>query len=432
MRKFNRLLLAAAIGATVSSPAIAQDEAKPTKETFVNAMLVAETEFPLQPLADEPTTLNVPGMKGDLFYIPSNPDTIQWGYLPNRNDKPLMEIPSGSTITFDTMSHEGILEDQGRDPVAYFTDKGVPEDMILEDAIEITESDIQHDFKKDGPHVVTGPVAVEGAKKGDVLKVEILSLTPRVPYGVVSNRHGKGALPGEFPETDEPAEDASADNHEAYHNVSVFTPIQKAADGGWEAIMETSDGTEVVFPTAPFMGVMGVAADTDDPVHSVPPDIYGGNIDINDLVVGTTVYLPVQVDGANFYTGDPHMAQGDGEVALTALEQSLRPTFRLTVLKKGDDEIPSKSGSLKKPFGETPTHWIPIGLNEDLDEAMKDAVRESIRFLNEKLGMDRATALAYLSAATDYEVSQVVDGTKGIHGMIRKSDFDKVLEKDKD
>jgi acetamidase/formamidase len=329
------------------------------------------------------------------------------------------------------MSHEGILEDQGRDPVAYFTSKGVPENMILEDAIAITQSDIEHDFAEDGPHVVTGPVAIEGAEPGDVLKVEILSITPRVPYGVVSNRHGKGALPGEFPETDEPEDHASAENPEAYNNVSIFTPIHKSDDGGWEAVMLTEDGTEVVFPTAPFMGVMGVAADTDEPVHSVPPDIYGGNIDINDLVVGTTVYLPVFVDGANFYTGDPHMTQGDGEVALTAMEHSLRPTFRLTLLEQGDEEIPAASGSLEKPFGETPTHWIPIGLNEDLDEAMKDAVRESIRFLNEELGMDRATALAYLSAATDYEVSQVVDGTKGIHGMIRKSDFDNIT-KDKE
>lgn len=424
----NRLLLAAAISATLSSQAFSLEEAKPTDENRVDAMLVAETGFPLQPLAGEPTRLKLPGMDKSLFYVPSNPDTIKWGYLPNRNDEPLLQVPSGATITFDTMSHEGILEDQGRDPVSYFTGKGVPEDMILDDAIAITASDIEHDFKADGPHVVTGPVAVEGAEKGDVLKVEILSITPRAPYGVVSNRHGKGALPGEFPETEEPSEDASAENHEAYHNVSVFTPIRKAGDGSWEAIMKTEDGIDVVFPTAPFMGVMGVAADTDDPVHSVPPDIYGGNIDINDLGVGATFYLPVQVEGANFYTGDPHMAQGDGEVALTALEQSLRPTFRLTVLKKGDEAIPSASGSLEKPFGETPTHWIPIGLDRDLDEAMKDAVRESIRFLNEELGMERATALAYLSAATDYEVSQVVDGTKGIHGMIRKSDFKNVVK----
>ena len=193
--------------------------------------------------------------------------------------------------------------------------------------------------------------------------------------------------------------------------------------------MKNAHGNEVRFPAAPFMGVMGVAAATDQPVHSVPPGDFGGNMDVKDLGAGTIVYLPVLVPGANFYTGDPHMAQANGEVALTALEHSMRATFRLTLLRKGDARIPSASGSLQKPFGETPHYWIAIGLNPDLDEAMKDAVREAIRFLHEKLGMDRAVAFAYLSAATDFNVSQVVDRTKGIHALIRKSDFRRLKER---
>ena len=140
------------------------------------------------------------------------------------------------------------------------------------------------------------------------------------------------------------------------------------------------------------------------------------------LPIGTPVFVP----GANFYAGDPHMVQGNGEVALTALEHSMRATFRLTLLKKGDPRIPSTSGTLTKPFGETPDYWITIGLHPDLNEAMKEAVRESVRFLSEVLGMDRAVAYAYLSAATDFNVSQVVDRTKGIHGLIRKADFRKL------
>lgn len=171
-----------------------------------------------------------------------------------------------------------------------------------------------------------------------------------------------------------------------------------------------------------------MAPDTTEKVHSVPPAVYGGNMDINDLGIGSTVYLPVFISGASFYTGDPHMSQGDGEVALTAQEHSLRPTFRLTLLKKGDARIPSSTGTISKPFGETKDFWIPIGLNPDLDDAMKDATRESVRFLSEQLGMDRATALAYLSAVTDYEVSQVVDKTKGVHALIRKSDFAEVTK----
>jgi len=389
----------------------------------------ADAGFPLQPLADKPGRIVLPGTQHEVYYVPSTVETIQWGYLPNAATRPVLSIPSGATIVFDTLSHEGLVEDQGRNPVKYFGSKGIPANMVLKDAVAITGSNMAHDFYKDGPHIVTGPVEIQGAEPGDVLKVELLSAVPRVPYGVVSNRHGKGALPGEFPETPKPLANASAANPSAYHNVSVFTPIRRDKDGKWEGVMKTKDGTEVTFPTAPFMGTMGVAAATTDKVHSVPPGLHGGNMDINDLGVGTTVYFPVLVKGANFYTGDPHMVQGDGEVALTALEHSLRPTFRITLLKKGDADIPSSSGSLTRPMGETPDHWVTIGLNPDLDEAMKDAVRESIRFLTEVLGMDRATAFAYLSAASDFQVSQVVDGTKGVHGMIRKSDFINVTSK---
>ena len=384
------------------------------------------TAMPLQPLAERPGKLSVPGVRGKVWYVPSTLNTIKWGYLPNQLDVPVLQVPSGATVVFDTVSHEGLLEDQGRDALNYFSSKGVAPNMVLNDAIAISRSSLPHDFIKDGPHIVTGPIAIQGAQPGDVLKVEILAVTPRVPYGVISNRHGKGALPGEMPEGPPPESDASAAQPEKFHNVSVFTPIRKDRHGRWIGVMKNMQGKEVTFATAPFMGVMGVAAATDQPVHSVPPGGYGGNMDVKDLGAGTTVYLPVFVEGANFYTGDPHMVQANGEVALTALEHSMRATFRFTLLKQGDPRIPSASGSLEKPFGETRDYWIAIGLNPDLDEAMKDAVREALRFLTEKLGMDRAVAYAYLSAATDFNVSQVVDRTKGIHALIRKRDFSKI------
>lgn len=384
------------------------------------------TAMPLQPLAERPGKLSVPGVRGKVWYVPSTLSTIKWGYLPNQLDAPVLQVPSGAMVVFDTVSHEGLLEDQGRDALKYFSSKGVAPNMVLNDAIAITRSSLPHDFVKDGPHIVTGPIAIQGAQPGDVLKVEILAVTPRVPYGVISNRHGKGALPGEMPEGPPPESDASAAQPEKFHNVSVFTPIRKDKHGRWIGVMKNMQGKEVTFATAPFMGVMGVAAATDQPVHSVPPGVYGGNMDVKDLGAGTTVYLPVFVEGANFYTGDPHMVQANGEVALTALEHSMRATFRFTLLKQGDPRIPSASGSLEKPFGETRDYWIAIGLNPDLDEAMKDAVREALRFLTEKLGMDRAVAYAYLSAATDFNISQVVDRTKGIHALIRKRDFSKI------
>ena len=382
--------------------------------------------FPLQPLADKPGPIVIKGRSGKFFYVPSTRATIKWGYLSNATDAPVLTVPSGATVIFDTLSHEGLLEDQGRNPLQYFASKGIPANQVLKDAIAITQSDLPHDFAKDGPHIITGPVAVDGAEPGDVLKVDIVSVVPRVAYGVISNRHGKGALPGEFPETPKPEPDASAQAPEKFHNVSVFTPIRRNRSGQWEGVMQNRQGETITFPATPFMGVMGVAAATDQPVHSVPPGAYGGNMDVKDLGAGTTIYLPVFVPGANFYTGDPHMAQANGEVALTALEHSMRATFRFTLLKKGDRRIPSASGTLEKPLGETPHYWIAIGLNPDLDDAMKDAVREAIRFLSEVMSMDRAVAYAYLSAATDFNVSQVVDRTKGIHALIRKSDFRRV------
>ena len=353
--------------------------------------------------------------------MPSTLQTITWGYLPNRTFKPVLTVPSGSTITFDTVSHEGILEDQGRDPVRYFGGKGVDSDMVLPDAIAIAASGKAHDFDKDGPHVVTGPIAIEGAMPGDVLKVEIMTIEPRVLYGVISNRHGKGALPGEYPKAKRQA-DPGPMHPERYGNVSVFTPIESptATSPGY-GVLDAGGGRRIRFPLAPFMGIMGVAANTDDPVNSIPPSHYGGNVDVNDLGAGTTAYYPVQVPGALFYTGDSHFVQGDGEVALTALEGSARATFRVTLLKSGKAGVPGKA--LTQPLGETADYWITLGLDPDLDEAMKKATRESIRFLVDEFGIDEALAYAYLSAATDFEVSQVVDRTKGIHGMIRKSEF---------
>jgi acetamidase/formamidase len=354
-------------------------------------------------------------------YIPSTPDSVMWGALPNRDAEPLLTIASGSVVTFDTVSHEGILEDQGRDPERYFALQGILPEQVLDDAIMIAASDLSHDFDKDGPHVVTGPIAIEGAAPGDVLKIEVLALLPRVPYGVISSRHGKGALPGDFPENDGRLEGAGVEQPGLYNSVSVFTRIEEVA-GDSVAILHNRNGEEIRFPINPFMGIMGVAPDTSEIVNSVPPAAYGGNLDINELGVGSILYLPIQVAGALFYTGDPHYAQGDGEVALTALEAPLRATFRLTLLAAGDSEIPGGS-PFTQPFGETEEYWIPIGLDPDLDEAMKQAVREGIDFLSTSLGVDRATAYAYMSAATDFEVSQVVDRNKGVHGLIRKSDF---------
>jgi acetamidase/formamidase len=356
------------------------------------------------------------------LYVPSTPDTVRWGYLPNRDSVPIATIPSGSVVTVDTVSHEGILEDQGRDPVGYFGNHGIPERQVLDDARAIAASELRHDFAADGPHIVTGPIAIQGAKPGDVLRIDVLGLVPRAPYGVISNRHGKGALPGEYPQGPDPEPGASAEHPELFHNVSTFTPV-RSIRGRLQGVLPVSEQLRAEFPIDPFMGLMGVALDTSERVNSIPPTVAGGNIDIRDLNVGSTLYLPVFVPGANFFVGDPHYVQGDGEVALTALEAPLRGTFRLTLLQHGSSAIPGGRGELDVPFGESADFWIAVGLNADLNQAMKQAVRESIAFLSGELGMPEAVAYAYLSAATDYVVSQVVDRTKGVHARIQKAHF---------
>lgn len=387
-------------------------------------------------------------------YLRATPDTVRWGYVPARDAEPVLRLRSGETLTVDAVSHEGLLEDQGRDPIAWFAEHGVRKDQVLKDAVDLARDYTRtpRSFDTDGPHVVLGPVHVEGAEPGDVLKVETLSLLPRVPYGVISSRHGKGALArtrsGGAPDgitLDEVmppvAEDGRATGSpEQYGNVSVFTPIRsRGADD--HAVLPLDGPGQVTFPLNPHMGLMGTAyagatSLTDPLLNSIPPTLGGGNIDIRHLGEGSTFYLPVHAEGALFHTGDPHFAMGNGEVALTALEGSLRTTFRLTVCKPGSGDAPSVA--FHYPFGETDDAWLPVGLSDpdgsggsggaagqlsDLDTAMRRAVVNALDFLQSDLGMTRPVAYAYLSAAADFEVSQVVDRTTGVHAVIRKRDF---------
>lgn len=372
----------------------------------------------LQRMYDHPRKLS-----DGTFYAPAALNTMQWGFLPNKNSRPILTVPSNSLVTFDNLSSEGMVEDQGRDPVRFFGKFGVPNSDVLADAIEICASKVEHNMVTDGPHIIIGPIAIEGAQPGDVLKVDMISMTPRVPYGIVGNRHGKGALPGEYPQNDGPQPGADKDHPDLFGSVFTFIPIS-TVEGKLYGSVKTSNGKEVQFPIHPFMGTMGVAPDTTNKVNSIPPSSFGGNLDLKDLTVGTSLFLPIQLAGGMFFMGDPHFNQGDGEVALTALEASLRTTVRLTLLKAGDPAIPVKE--MKEPFAETPDYWIPIGLDANLDSALKKTVRTAIQFLSERMGMDNATALSYLSAATDFEITQVVDETKGVHAHIRKKDFSSV------
>ncbi|MGI4896454.1 MAG: acetamidase/formamidase family protein, partial [Janthinobacterium lividum] len=246
-------------------------------------------------------------------HLPSTRYTVRWGQLPCATDDPVLTVDPGAVVVIDTVSHEGILEDQGRDPLAFFTGRGIDASAVLADAIEIARH-VAHDPAVHGPHVVTGPVAVRGARPGDVLSVTVEALELRADYGIVSNRHGRGALPDEYP----------LDGSDV---VSVLARVETdVVTGAGRGSMPAAAGSRarVHFPLKPFLGLVGVATPGGEHLHSVPPGMHGGNVDVSVLGVGSTLHLPVQVDDALFYVGDPHYSQGDGEVALTAFEAPLR------------------------------------------------------------------------------------------------------------
>jgi acetamidase/formamidase len=334
----------------------------------------------------------------------SSPENVIWGELFKPTSRPIAQVKSGDRIVMQTVSHEGILPDQG-DTIKFFAQGGIPQNtkaIVSQSKILPDQLKVKAAVKKTGPgpHVITGPIYVEEAEPGDVLEIKTIAIDYRVPYGVISNRHSRGALPGEYPENNAPIY-SKVISFDTKREIGIFQPENNLPP--------------LEIPLKPFMGIMGVVpANLEEAANSIPPGNYGGNLDIQLLGRGSSLYLPVQVPGALFYAGDPHCAQGNGEVALTAIECSLTPTFELVV---------HKGMKLTTPMGETKDTWIAVGLDKDLDEAMKKSVREYLQIANEKYGMTKQDALLFGSAAIDFEVSQVVDIVKGIHGVIPKQIF---------
>ncbi|MEJ1965501.1 MAG: acetamidase/formamidase family protein [Gammaproteobacteria bacterium] len=322
----------------------------------------------------------------DEWHVGSGPETVHWGYLSGAI-QPVARVRSGDVVVIDTVSHEGLLADQGH-PAEFFARHGIAPEDVLRDAVEIYTR-VQHSGL--GPHIVTGPVWVEGAEPGDTLAVHVLDAQPRTAYGVNSQRSGKGSLPDEFT-----LNRSHVIPFDLERQVARFAP-------------------RIEVPLRPFFGIMATGpARTLGRASSVPPGAHGGNLDLKELTAGSILYLPVHVPGALFMAGDGHAAQGNGEVNLTAIETSMTGRFRLELLK---------GRRLRWPRAETPTHWITLGLAEDLEVAMRMAVRETVDFLSETRGLTREDAYGLASIAVDFEVTQVVDGVKGIHALIPKAIF---------
>jgi acetamidase/formamidase len=234
---------------------------------------------------------------------------------------------------------------------------------------------------------------VEGAEPGDVLEVRIKAIELAVPYAYNGFGPKSGFIPEDF----------------GYAKMKII-PLDKK-----RMVATFAPGIEL--PLRPFFGSMGVAPPPAmGRVNSAPPGIFGGNLDNKDLVAGTTLYLPVHAPGALFFVGDGHAGQGNGEVDITALETSLVGNLEFIV---------RKDMHLTVPRAESPTHYISMGLNEDLTLAGKQAVREMIDFLVTTKGMTKDDAYMLCSVAGDLNVTQVVDGTRGAHMLLPKSIFKK-------
>lgn len=318
--------------------------------------------------------LSSPGQMHELKLAPEN---VHWGNLDARV-KPVLSVASGDTIRVETMLT-------------------APDRLIYGGASEAEIPQIIKDVLKsrtdNAPVAValTGPIYIQDAEPGDTLEVRLLQFEFLHPFGWTGFTPGRGTLPDDFP-------------------YSRFRLVRFDPRIG---LAEFLPG--ITLKLAPFWGTIGVAPPLAlGPVPSGVPGPMGGNFDNKELVAGSTLYLPVHVPGALLSMRDGHALQGDGEVSVSAVETSLRGTIQVFV---------RKGKPIRWPRAETPTHFISMGLNPDLDEAARIAVREMVDFLVSEKGLSRDDAYMLCSLAADLRVTQLVDGTKGIHAMLTKSIF---------
>ena len=344
-------------------------------------LITAMRRTALRPLAALALSLAPLCASAAEYVLVPSPQTVHIGHF-NAALKPVLQINSGDIVTIETATQIAPAE---VDRSGIVPPSAVP---------EYTRT-IYREVRDRGPgaHILSGPIFINGAEPGDVLEVRIRNIELATDYGYNVQRPYLGALPAEFP--------------------GVFQRVIKIDRAAKTA--EIAPG--VVVPVVrPFFGTLGVAPiAAAGRISSGPPGVHTGNIDNKDMTAGTTLYMPVFANGALFSVGDGHAAQGNGEVDLSAIETGLRGNFQFIV---------RKDMKISWPRAENATHWIVMGLDPSLDEAMKIAVRETINFLTGQFPrLSRQEAYMIASIAVDYQVTQVVDGTKGIHGMIPKAIF---------
>jgi acetamidase/formamidase len=306
-------------------------------------------------------------------HLAAGPKTVHWGFF-DAALPPVLTIRSGDTVTVETLSGEPAdLPEASRG-------FSLPAGHL--------EVHAANPVPGPGPHFMTGPIFVEGASPGDVLAIKFLDIALHQDWGWNLQQPLLGTLPEDFPELRR-----------------LHIPLDAK-----RMVATLPWGTDL--PLRPFFGAVGVAPPPSwGRLTSIVPRAFGGNIDNKELVVGSTLYLPVFNDGALLSIGDGHAAQGDGEVCLTAIETALTGRVQVTVVK---------DLTLKRPRAETAESWITMAFDEDLDDAVKQALRDMIVLIGEKSGLSAQDAYSLCSIAADLRVTQTVDVAKGIHCILDK------------
>jgi acetamidase/formamidase len=352
---------------------------------------VAQQPYQLTPMDESKRDRAVPVAGGRYHVLPATLDTTQWGWL-DPHEKPKLVINSGDTVAIETMMH---------------AHNAVQPGTTMDDLVKLRLAN-----PGGGPHSVTGPIYVNGAEPGDTLEIRIKKIVPKA-FGTNFHLPGKqfpavGLLAPEFPDGFVRYFYLDWDKRQAEFKPGIMIDLQ------------------------PFPGTIATGPDPNEPAAKAGPAIKdakgrtstlrpwknGSNMDINELQEGTTLYLPVFLKGALIWTGDSHCRQGNGEVNLTALECAYREIVIQPIVRK--------DLKIEWPQLETNTHWIVMGFDENLEEAMKIAVRNAVKFLSEQqklVAMSRDEAYALVSMVGDCRVTQMVDIRKGIHCMIPKSIF---------
>lgn len=335
-----------------------------------------------------------------LHTLNATPATVHWGYF-DPSIKPALRIKSGDLVSAEAITHHA----------------GDAPELMMDEAVTRIFTEIPEADRNPGVHIMTGPIYVEDAKPGDVLEVRYLRMVPRNNYG--SNLAANwGYLYKEFGEKER------VTIYELDQNTNTASALYAYDFEGKYLIPGTItrcpecdrqpalNGVRVA--ARPHLGTAGVAPAVDGRVSTIPPGAHGGNIDNWRIGAGATMYYPVQVEGGLFSIGDPHVSQGDGEISGTAIESSLNVLMQI-VLRK-DFVAPG-------PLLETPKWWIVHGFHEDLNVAMKDASLNMLTLLSDHVGLSRNDAYSLMSVASDFGVTQVVDGKQGCHVRIPRDIF---------